>query len=114
MQAGRLRHRIALQRKTAGSPQRTGSGAPDAAWTTVATVSASIEPLRGKEFTDSLAVQSSVSVRIRIRYSSEIAGVDASWRALHGSTVYSIEAVINPDVRNAELQLMCSQGANNG
>lgn len=111
MRAGQLRHQVNLQQKTAGSPQRTGSGAPDKAWTTVATPWAAIEPLRGKEFLESQAVNSAVTVRIRIRYRS---GVDAAMRILHGSTVYSIEAVINVDRRNRELHLMCSQGANNG
>lgn len=75
---------------------------------------AAIEPLRGKEFMESMAVQASVAVRIRIRYSSTVAALDATWRAVHGSKVYSIEAVINPEMRNRELQLMCSQGVNQG
>lgn len=114
MQAGRLRHRVALQKPTAGSPQRTGSGAPDESWATVATVYAAIEPLRGREFLESQAVNSAVATRIRVRYQDALAAIDASWRAVHGSVVYSIEAVINPNARNVELQLMCSQGANNG
>lgn len=111
MRAGALRHRVTLQRPTAASPNRTGSGAPDEPWSTVAQVWAAVEPLRGKEFMESQAVNSAVATRIRIRYR---AGVDATWRVLHGSTVYSIEAVINPLAMNRELQLMCSQGANNG
>jgi SPP1 family predicted phage head-tail adaptor len=111
MQAGRLRHQVELQARVAGSPQRTNSGAPDEAWATQATLWAAIEPLRGKEFMESQAVNSAVTVRIRVRYRPN---VDATMRILHGSTVYSIEAVINPNTKNEELQLMCSQGANNG
>lgn len=108
MEAGKLRHRVTIQSLSAGSPQRTGSGQPDKAWATAATVWASIEPLRGREFFAADAVQSKVAVRIRIRYR---AGITAAMRVLHGSTVYPIEAVVDPENRHVELQLMCSQGA---
>ncbi len=111
MQSGRLRHQVIIQHKVTGSPQRTGSGAPDAQWADLATTWAAIEPLRGREFMESQAVNSAVATRIRIRYR---AGVTAAMRVKHGSTIYSIEAVIDPETRNRELQLMCSQGANNG
>lgn len=111
MQAGRLRHQVVIQSKVAGSPDRTGSGAPDKAWTDLCTLYAAIEPLRGKEFMESQAINSAVAVRIRVRYRS---GITAAMRVKHGATIYSIEAVLNPDLRNRELQLMCSQGANNG
>ena len=111
MQAGRLRHQVIIQSRTAASPQRTPSGAPDEAWADLYTVWAAIEPLRGKEFMESQAVNSAVATRIRIRYRS---GIDATMRVKFGTTIYSIEAVINLEERNRELQLMCSQGANNG
>ena len=60
---------------------------------------------------ESQAVNSAVAVRIRVRYRD---GIDATMRVNHGGTIYSIEAVIHPDTRKRELQLMCSQGANNG
>lgn len=100
-----------IQHRAAASPQRTPSGAPDEAWAALYTVWASIEPLRGKEFIESQAVNSSVAVRIRMRYRE---GITAAMRVLHGSVVYSIESVIDPHNRHVELELMCSQGANNG
>jgi len=112
MEAGQLRHQVTIQQRAAASPQRTPSGAPDEAWTDLFTgVWAAIEPLRGKEFMESQAVNSAVAVRIRIRYQ---AGIDATMRVKHGTTIYSIEAVLNIETRDRELHLMCSQGANNG
>lgn len=112
MQAGKLRHRVTIQRRATGSPDRTASGAPDDTWIDVATVWAAIEPLRGREFLESQTINAAITVRIRIRYR---AGIDAAMRAVHGSTVYALEAPpINFNMRNIELHLMCSQGANNG
>lgn len=111
MQAGKLRHRVTLQSRVAGSPQKKPSGAPDDSWTAFATVAASIEPLRGREFLEAQAVQAKIDVRIRIRY---LAGVTAAMRVVHDGLVYPIEAVIDPQLRHRELELMCSQGVANG
>lgn len=111
MQTGKLRHQVVIQQRAAASPQRTPSGAPDEAWANLVTTWAAIEPMRGKEFMESQAVNSAVATRIRIRYRN---GIDATMRVKHGTTIYSIEAVINLELRNRELHLMCSQGANNG
>lgn len=111
MQAGKLRHRLTLQIRQSGSPQKTARGAPDEDWTDVATVNAAIEPLRGREFLEAQAVQSEVAVRIRIRYRAD---VTAGMRAVRGSTIYDIAAVLNMGERNVELHLMCAQGASNG
>ena len=111
MEAGKLNKRVTIQHKVTGSPQRKSSGAPDSPWADLVTTWAAIEPLRGKEFMESQAVNSAVAVRIRIRYRD---GITAAMRVKHGTTIYSIEAVIDPEMRNRELQLMCSQGANNG
>lgn len=107
MQAGKLRHRVTIQRKVAGSPQKRASGAPDQSWETFATVWAAIEPLRGREFIEANAVQSKAAVRIRTRY---LAGVTAAMRVLHGTTVYGIEAPLDVNGRGIELHLMCSAG----
>lgn len=111
MRAGRLDQRVTVQKRTAGSPQRTGSGAPDEGWVQVFQCWAAIEPLRGREFFAADAVQSEVKVRIRIRYRDDMT---AAHRVVHGTTVYNVEAIINPRNRNEELQLMCGEGVNRG
>lgn len=111
MRAGQLRHLLTIQQRQAGSPNKRPSGAPDESWTTFGTSYGAIEPLKGREFIEAQAVQARVDVRIRMRY---LAGVTAAMRVSHNGVIYSIEAVINPELRNRELHLMCSQGVNNG
>lgn len=108
MQAGRLRHRIAIQIR---SSSQDSYGQPVETWTTQHIRWASIEPLQGREFFSADQVNSEVSVRIRMRY---LAGITAGMRVLYDNEPYNIEAVINPKMRNKDLQLMCSVGVNNG
>lgn len=107
--AGRLRHRVTLQEQvvainTAGEQVRE--------WEDVATVWAAIEPLSGREMLLADQVQSKVNTRIVIRSRD---GVLASMRAIHGSTVYNIEAVI-PDNESGQewLTLQCYSGVSEG
>lgn len=109
--AGKLRHRVALQALGAGSPQQTGSGMPDESWSTVATVYASVEPLNGRELFAAQEHHAETTTRIRIRYRS---GVTAKMRVSHGGTLYNILSVIDPEKRHKEMQLMCSDGVNDG
>ena len=103
MQAGSLRHRVALQTVT---ETRDAVGGVVESWATTATVWAAVEPLRGREFYQARAEQAGVDTRIRIRYRS---GITPKMRISWGSHVYDIEAVIEPDSRRRELHLMCSE-----
>ena len=99
---GRLRHRIVLQRF---EETKDASGAWVEAWVNVATVWASVEPLRGQEYFAAQSLQvSQTTVRIRIRYRP---GVDAAMRVLYGGKTYVVDSVIEPLMRHGELQLMC-------
>ena len=111
MRAGKLRHRVTIQQLTAGSPQQLPSGEPDTSWADYLTVYASIEPLRGRELLLAQQLVSEVSVRIRMRYR---AGVTAAMRAVFEGVNYSILAVIDVELKHAELELMCSTGVNQG
>jgi SPP1 family predicted phage head-tail adaptor len=113
MLAGKLRHRVTLQQRAAGSPQKTAMGAPATAWTDVATVWGSWRPLSGRELLAAQQVASKVDVEVIIRYR---AGVTAAMRLIHveTGTVANIEAVIQPDMRRIQLTLRCSTGVNSG
>lgn len=111
VRAGQLRHRITLQRKTTGSPTRTAMGAPDESWTDVATVWAAVRPLRSRERFLAQAAESQVDTEIEIRYR---ANITADMRAVHGTTIYSIEGVRDPDARRVKLFLDCSTGVDQG
>jgi len=109
MRAGRLRERVQLQQR---ADTRDATGDVVKAWSTVATVRAAIEPLSGREFFQAEQVASNVRVRIVVRYSSDLAAIDSSWRVVdaNNGNKYAIESVINRQVRGESLQLMCSEG----
>lgn len=107
MNAGKLRHRITLQSPT-GS--RDAVGERTTTWTSVATVFASVNPLSVRDLLAASQLQSEVSHRVRIRYSSAVAAIDASWRVLFGSRVLVVQGVRNIDETRSELELMCSEG----
>lgn len=86
-------------------------GQPIESWSEVATVWASVEDLTGREYQAAQSTQNPVQTRIRIRYR---AGIQSSMRVLHGTDVYSIQAVLDRDGSKRELQLMCVKGLNNG
>lgn len=113
MEAGRLRHRVALQ-----SPlnHQDSNGDMILTWVTEATVWAAIEPMSSREQIEAQSMQSQVSGRIVIRYRT----VQADWRAVHmvngvAGTVYNIHGVIADKDSGIEyLTLQVSQGQNAG
>lgn len=112
IKAGTLRHQVTIQRLVAGSPQQKPSGEPDTAWAAWLTnVSASIEPLRGRELFAAQEHHSEVTTRIRVRYR---AGVEPTMRVVFGSTVYEVLAVLDKEMRHVELELLCRVGVNDG
>lgn len=111
VRAGALRHRVVIQRKVSGSPTRTAMGAPDDTWTDYLTVWAAVRPLRSRERFLAQAAESQVDTEIEIRYRD---GITAAMRVVHGSTVYNIEGIRDPDKRNDKLLLDCSTGVNQG
>lgn len=106
--SGRLRHRVVIE---IPAPVVDEYGQPVKGWTELATVWAGVEPLRGKEVYLRSAEHAKETVRIVMRY---LAGVDATCRVVFGSHIYDIHSVINPDMMNRELTLMCSEGLKDG
>ena len=103
MRAGRLRHRVELQRLT---ETQNDFGEPDRQWQTFATVSASFEPLRGRERMDALQVQAEVDHRIEIRWSPDVQGLSERDRVLFKGNAYDIKAVMNIEERDRRIEIM--------
>ena len=105
----RLIHRVKLQ---AMGPAQDAAGQPIAAdWSDVVAdgdgkLWAEVRDVNGREFAAAGATQNLVLTTITIRYR---AGIVPAMRALHGSDIYNIEAVLGQDRRT--LALMCSRGA---
>lgn len=109
MRAGRLRHRVALQRATETA---NSFNEPVVSWSTLATVWGAVEPISGKEFFAAQQVQSSVSHRITVRY---YAGLTTKDRVLwtdpstSGQRIFDINAILDRDERHRGYELMCTE-----
>jgi SPP1 family predicted phage head-tail adaptor len=108
MRAGNLRHRITIQQ---ASEAQDTHGQAITTWATYLTAWAEISPLRGRELFAAQETHSEINTRIRLRYRP---GVTAKMRVVYGSLVYNILAPLNIGSRDRELQLMCSEGVNDG
>lgn len=105
--AGELRHRMTIQ-----APVETRSAAGDSvpAWTTIATVWASVRAISGREFWAGSQVYAEASMEVRIRYRAD---VRSSWRLAWdertGTRYLDILGVLDPDGRRADLVLPCRE-----
>jgi SPP1 family predicted phage head-tail adaptor len=102
MYAQRLRLRVTIQRKDS-TVDPYGQAA--ITWTNVGSVWADIIPVTGKEMFSADANQNQLVAKIVIRARG---GIDPTMRVVHGTTFYSIEAVL--PVSEREIQLLCSAG----
>lgn len=115
--AGKLRHRLVIQAKVAGSPTRTSTGASNLTWSTLLTVYGSLEPLSGRRLEAAQATWPQAVVEARVRYRSEILDSDTDGTPLRisfGDRYYPVGKVLNPEERKVELRLLCSQGSARG
>ena len=111
MRAGRLRHRITIQRPSFAQDPITGEMVKTwvDAWTRVPS---DVDPVSVNQFVADGAPQNKVTARVLIRYR---AGVDGTMRILHRGKVYDIEGVLPDTVSGLEyLTLPCSEGVNDG
>jgi SPP1 family predicted phage head-tail adaptor len=111
VRAGRLRHRITLQRRVE-TQETTGEVTWD--WSDVAEVWASVEPIAGREYFAAAQVSSEVSTRIRMRYrpdlNEKLRVVFVSEPGSPGLVhYYDVLSVINWQERDREVHLMCKQ-----
>jgi SPP1 family predicted phage head-tail adaptor len=80
-------------------------------WTTYATPWARVRPLKGRELIAAKAAQSEVTTRIEMRYRPDVTTDD---RIVYGGKYYNISAVIDPEEKHEELQIMATTGLNIG
>lgn len=110
MQAGKLRHRVLLQRPVETQDEETGS--IQEAWEDVSSLWAEVYPLSAREFVASQAFQSEVTTRITIRSRSDITN---KHRIVYRGKIYNIQGVL-PDAGSGleYLTLPCAEGVNDG
>lgn len=106
--AGRLRRRVTLQQPGTAADS-TGQVV---GYTTVTTVSAAVEPARGRQMLGSSSgaekIVKEVTALIIMRWRPDI---DATWRIVHetpaGEEIYGIISIESPQSRQAMLELLC-------
>lgn len=65
MRAGRLRQRVQIQER---AETRDEHGGTEPNWNTIATVWASVEPLRGRELFEAQQLKERTTMRVRMRH----------------------------------------------
>ena len=114
LQAGRLRHRVRIEKPGLSRDPSTGEPVPDD-WVPVAdNVPAEIAPLSVRDFIVGAQQQSQVTARITIRYRP---GIVANMRFvdLATDTIYNIQAPLaDPKSGREYLTLACATGVNHG
>ncbi|AXF62407.1 head-tail adaptor protein [Leclercia sp. W6] len=110
MKAGRLRHRVTLQKPASG---RLPSGQPATGWVDVASVRAEVADVSGRERIEGGAEVSSTTTRIWMRRYPGIL-VSTGWRAVHlpptgNGEIYDIQSAISAE-NGTRLELLCEKG----
>jgi len=116
--AGRLRHRVVIERLTASMDgggeviQDPATGEVVRTWQPVATVWAAIEPLSAREFLQSDAKQSQITTKIIMRKRADIYPSD---RIKHGDRLYNPQAFLDdPDSGQEYMTAPCTVGTGEG
>jgi SPP1 family predicted phage head-tail adaptor len=97
---GAMEHRVSLM---SDSASRDSEGTP-LALTDFSNTWAAIVVLQGRELDRAQEIVSEVTHKITIPYQ---ANVQAQMQVQFGSRLFQIQAILNPDERNTELQLLC-------
>lgn len=110
MKAGRMRHRVTIQRPATG---RLSSGQPATGWEDVTSVRAEVTDISGHELLDSGTEQSETTVRIWMRRYAAVPITSAN-RIEHRpptghGEIYDIESVITAE-NGTRLELLCKKG----
>ena len=109
MQAGALNQRITIQQPSAA---KDVLGQRVETWADVATVWASAQPLRGREFFAAGQMQSEAAVKFTIRHRAGLAGnMRVLWRGVPHALVAE---PMDVDGRMERLELMCAAGVRDG
>lgn len=103
MQIGTLNKRITLQYPTR-VPDTMGGAT--VTWSDSGTVFAAIWPISANEQVQAMQEKMTITHRIRIWYRSSIR---PSWRIKYGLKYYNIVSIINPDMANKYLDILCKE-----
>lgn len=107
--AGRLDQPVTLQRRVVG---KDAVGQPSTTWQDVATVWASVRPVRGRDFLAAAGQQATFDAQVQIRWRND---VTAGMRVLWGTQPLEIVGEpIDADGARVLLELLCTHGVRAG
>lgn len=109
MQAGRLRHRVELQREVRPRDQDQRGGYA-VEWQTFDTVWADIQPVSGNERLFAATIQASTTHKITIRWQGDITAVNGISRVKFGSRVFNVQSVTVPREIRHRMEIMAVEG----
>ena len=101
MRAGWLRHRVTIQEKIV---TRDTYGEEDFTWSDTATVWASVEPSRGRDFQQAQTEQVTYDTVIRLRYGTDI---NPENRIVWNGQYYDVRSVVSVFEKSKELEAQC-------
>lgn len=102
MRAGKLRHRVTFEVKSA---EQNAGGEQVVTWTPVATVWGSVEYGRGREYRASDGEQAQMEVKVTTRYHNRDIN-PATYRMTHKGRTFDIVSVAWPEDRNISMVVM--------
>jgi SPP1 family predicted phage head-tail adaptor len=104
MNAGKLRHRVTIQRKTV---TRDTQGGNVVTWTDVATVWADVQPVGGSERYGAGQALSDSTYTIVMRYREDVI---PAWRMTQARRTFDVQVVV-PDRKNRQLTIGCVEAS---
>jgi len=106
MQAGRLRHRVTIQRLTG---ERGAAGGVNDVWQDIGTRWASVKPLSGREWVAAAAANTEISHDVMLRCDSITRSITPRDRLSFEGRALDIQAVMEVDERGRELRVLCKE-----
>ena len=108
VRSGDFNRRISIQARD-NTPDSFGQ--ISSAWTEVLNCWARIQPLSGRELMAAQAINAEVTHQVGIFFRPT---VTAAMRAVYQGRVFNIHSVIDPEMAHFTLELLCSEGLNEG
>jgi SPP1 family predicted phage head-tail adaptor len=102
--AGALREPLTFQRKLTVSD---GMGGQAIQWIDLYTTRGQVKPISGREALQAMQLTASVTHRVYVRYRADLTAAD---RVVMRGNPMQIRAVLNMEMRNQWLELMCDAG----
>jgi SPP1 family predicted phage head-tail adaptor len=108
MKVGELRHRLTFQARPLQSGDEFGTYEGD--FEDEFTVWAAVKPKLGGEDVLAARLTGKNLLNITVRYSAQSAQITPDWRVVHGTKLYNLRSVIDPDGKRMWIEILAEEG----